>query len=81
MFRVEKLNRFGIVKHFIVQADKIGFRFSRVPSAQAIDFFEMRRCDLSDVFADFDLRFNGSVFPFDRCEFVYRAEYRVAFSP
>ena len=68
------------INRFIVQTKFIGNRLTCFLVVEPIDFLEMRIGDFRDVFTNFNLRFNRTIWLFNRNQLINPAKYRCTFS-
>ena len=74
---VEDFQILRVVDRFIVHAQIVCNRLAIVGAKEAVELFEVRVCDLADIFADLDLGNHIAVFVFHRRKLINAAEDRL----
>ena len=77
MLRIEDFKRLSVINGLIPNTNKVCLCLAGLFIAQAVDLFEVRSRDLANVFANFDLGNDLTVFFFNRANLVNTAKYGV----
>ena len=78
--RVKQLQRLALIHRFVPEGNVIRLCLSGSLIKNPIDFLEMRIGDFRDVFANFNLRYNRTIWLFNRNQLINPAKYRCTFS-